>query len=43
MTAPIAPQGTSHPAMNQSAFLSIASNSITVKAMSTPPPKAISA
>ena len=40
-TAPIAPQGTSHCAMNHSALRPMASNIPTVKADRTPPPSAI--
>ncbi len=42
MTAPAAPHGISQFPASQSAFMPIASNIITVNAVSTPPPSAIS-
>ena len=42
MTAPIAPQGMIHCPASHSTLIPIASNIITVKAVSTPPPSAMS-
>ena len=42
MTAPIAPHGISQPWANHSAFIPMALNIISVKAVSTPPPSAMS-
>ena len=42
MTAPAAPHGSSQPATNHSAFISMAENIMIVKPVKTPPPSAMS-
>ena len=42
MTAPAAPHGISQPPTNHAAFMSMAENIMTVKAVTTPPPSAMS-
>jgi hypothetical protein len=42
ITAPAAPQGISQPPINHAGFISMAENNMAVKAVTTPPPSAIS-